>query len=651
MTDPVPQSKNPPGVVGQVCERCDTRKAFAKYRMLTTKAPIIRDPVCLVCRQKEEDEKEGAEFKAAVREHKEQKLTGREKRHIETSRATDRARSRAKAELRRSAKLVADNDAAKELARRELARRALLQYILQFNPGYLPGWVHEDICRRLERFLEDVRAGKDPRLMLCMPPRHGKSTIASVEFPSWILGNHPQLEVMACSYGVSLPVKFSRLVRERLRDPQYQQIFEDTRVDPESQNVEGWATTAKGGFIPAGVGGGITGKGADVLIVDDPFKDAEEADSVTVRDSVWDWWGSTAYTRLSPKSGVVVINTRWNDDDLSGRLLAQMHAALKEIEEACDALRAEGATEAAIEAYRAEELQTVDQWEVISYPAIAEHDEYLTEDHRVVEAPEPRARPLRRKGDALHPARYDIKKLLRKKRVTQPRHWAALYQQTPVPDEGTVFTKQMIHCAASPDWRELPILISVDLAISVKQDRNYTVIGAGCIDYDDVLHVLAAFRKRMGTFEIVEAILDMYERFKNTTQSVTVGIEQGQIYLAIKDQLELRMRERKLYPSLDMELKPVTDKKVRAGPLQGQMQQARVCFPPGQPWAEQVVHELLRFPGGVFDDCVDMMSWMARMRARVFAPQRPKPKRLKSWKDKLNQYTKREAGAGSAMAA
>ena len=110
--------------------------------------------------------------------------------------------------------------------------------------------------------------------MLWVPPRHGKSKIVSEEFPSWALGRYPDLEFIACSYGADPAPRLLAQSARALREEEYGQIFEGTRVDPESQNVEGWSTTAKGGYIPAGVGGGITGKGADVLIVDDPFKDA-----------------------------------------------------------------------------------------------------------------------------------------------------------------------------------------------------------------------------------------------------------------------------------------------------------------------------------------------------------------------------------------
>ena len=132
------------------------------------------------------------------------------------------------------------------LARRILARRRLLQFTLMTYPTYSAGWVHEDICRRLEKFSMDVAMGKSPRLMLLMPPRHGKSELASVRFPAWHLGHYPDHEIINVGYNLDLPMVFSRKVRELVRDPVYATIFPDTNLDPESQSVEKWITKAGG---------------------------------------------------------------------------------------------------------------------------------------------------------------------------------------------------------------------------------------------------------------------------------------------------------------------------------------------------------------------------------------------------------------------
>lgn len=153
-----------------------------------------------------------------------------------------------------------------ELAKRVLARRSLIQFTKRFYPQYNPGWVHHDIARRLEQFMRDIEEKKSPRLMLLVPPRHGKSELVSIRFPAFVLGHHPEWEVINCGYNLDLPMKFSRKVREIVRDPGYNPLFSKTQMDPDSQSAEAWNTTMGGGFTAAGVGGGITGKGATCVV-------------------------------------------------------------------------------------------------------------------------------------------------------------------------------------------------------------------------------------------------------------------------------------------------------------------------------------------------------------------------------------------------
>ena len=192
-----------------------------------------------------------------------------------------------------------------EFASRELCRRKLLPFIQRFRPKYNAGWVHEDICRRIERFMQQVEEGLSPRLLLMMPPRSGKSEISSRHTPAWILGHHPDWEIIAGSHTSSLSLSFSRYLRDVMRDPAYTAVFPDAMLDPSSQSVENWNLTKGGGYLAAGVGTGITGRGAHVLLLDDLVKDMEAADSVTIRDNTWEWYLSTAYTRLAPGGGVL----------------------------------------------------------------------------------------------------------------------------------------------------------------------------------------------------------------------------------------------------------------------------------------------------------------------------------------------------------
>ena len=504
---------------------------------------------------------------------------------------------------------IAPLDAARrELAHRVLARRRLLTFTQKINPRYLPGWVHEDICRRLERFSREVEEGKSPRLMLLMPPRHGKSELASRMFPAWHLGRCPDHEFIACSYNVSLAMSFSRKVKEVIQDPVYEAIF-DTRLHPDFQAAEEWAIKGhRGGYVAAGVGGGITGKGAHILTIDDPVKNAEEANSADLREKLWEWYTSTAYTRLAPGGGVLVIQTCWHDDDLAGKL----QNAMRSDDEA-------------------------DTFEVIKYPAIAEFDEYLDpETDLIVDAPpegHPELTPLRLKGEALHPARYDLRRLSQIRRTLPTQWWSALYQQNPVPDEGVYFTKDMFRRGPVPRTSECYVSVAFDFAISEKQQNDYTVGTVTLLDSDDVLHFVDRVRFKSADADFIcKAIVSLCKKWHNP--SIQLGLEDGQIYRAISGPLKREMARQRVYPSMQL-LKPITDKQARARTLQGRMQQGLVSFSDEAEWYDSMRTEMLRFPSGVNDDQVDSAAWNAIMAAGRQPPKKQQARPMKSWKDRL----------------
>lgn len=480
-----------------------------------------------------------------------------------------------------------------ELARRELARRKLIEFIKRFKPAYRAGWVHSDICRRLEKFSADVAAERSPRLMLLMPPRHGKSEIVSRAYPAWHLGHNPSHEFIGCSYNLALAMSFSRKVRDIIASPDYAKLFPGTTLDPGSRAAETWTLAgglSAGGFNAAGVDGGITGKGAHILSIDDPFKGIDEADNIEHREKVWDWYVTEAYTRLAPGGGVLIIQTWWHDDDLVGRIQQTMKDA-----DADDPY--------------------VDRFEIVRYPAIAEEDENF-----------------RLKGEALHPERYDLNALL-KIQATQggaaSRHWSALYQQNPVPEEGAYFQKDsIIYRNQEPILEECNLYITWDFAISEKKVNDWTVGTVIAQDHTDTLHVLEQVRfKTNDAGVIAESIIALYKKY--TQYHPAFGAEDGQIWRTVKALLLERMTTLKVYIPIDDEmnkLSPINDKLIRGRPLQARMRVRKVTFPRGEEWVDVFRKEALRFPGGVHDDTVDSLAWGVILTTRHGPPKAPQIK-------------------------
>ena len=219
------------------------------------------------------------------------------------------------------------------------ARRSLLRFTEYTNPLYERAQHHEQIAAKLEA----VERGEIDRLMIFMPPRHGKSELASKRFPAWCLGRNPQMQIIAASYNSDLANDFGRHVRNIVAEPEFGEIFPGVSLAPDSQAANRMNTNKGGSYVAAGVGTAVTGRGAHIALIDDPFKDREEADSERRREVVWDWYRSTLFTRLMPGGRIVLIQTRWHEDDLAGRLLEH-----------------EG-----------------DQWEVLELPALSEDGDAL----------------------------------------------------------------------------------------------------------------------------------------------------------------------------------------------------------------------------------------------------------------------------------
>jgi len=287
----------------------------------------------------------------------------------------------------------------------ELARRFLLDFTTYTYPGYEVNWHHRLNCS----LLDDFATKSDQRLMIFAQPRSGKSELVSRRLPAFILGRDPDAWIIAASYGAELARSMNRDVQRIMDGDEYRRLFPATQLW--GKNVRNMADGSylrnsdmfevvgrRGFYLGVGVGGSLTGRGARYMILDDPVKNRKEANSPTYRQAVWEWYTSTFYTRLAPGGNILLIVTRWHEDDLAGRLLAAAKADPK-----------------------------ADQWTVLNLPAVAEEP---------VAAYDPR-----QPGEVLWPTRWDAAEMARKRAVVGERDWASLYQQRPAPDEGEIFKR------------------------------------------------------------------------------------------------------------------------------------------------------------------------------------------------------------------
>lgn len=325
-------------------------------------------------------------------------------------------------------------DARRELARRELARRHVIDFAEYINPQYRAAAVHRLIGEYLEQVETYIRTeGRTGvgRLLVLAPPRHGKSELVSRQFPAWMLGRLPDKSVILTSYGADLATKHSRAARDIVLSARYRAVFgtlasvdQPVTISEDSRSVVSWnlATPHRGGMTAAGVGGAITGLGAHLFVVDDPLKNREEAESEARRENVWEWWTSTAYSRLEKGAAVVGMLTRWHADDWAGRLIKAMATDPK-----------------------------ADRWVVLALPAIWEPpeapegktwDAYQSE--RMLEGiwVEREDALGREPGDALWPEMFDEAELERRRVNSGPYDWSALYQQDPYLRSGAFFKRE-----------------------------------------------------------------------------------------------------------------------------------------------------------------------------------------------------------------
>lgn len=467
--------------------------------------------------------------------------------------------------------------AMQELERRRQAAQKLLPFVCMFQRDYMPGWFHQLLCSKLDKFIQDIQDKKSPRLIVQVPPRHGKSTIVSRCLPAFALGQHPEWEVICASYNQTLADQFGREVRDLLNDPIYLDLFPGTRIDSSTNSVSFVRTQAKGYYAATGVGGALTGMGAHLLCIDDPVKNEEEASSETVREAVWNWYKTTARTRIAPGGGMILVMTRWHEDDLAGKIIGTMGPDTG--------------------------------WDVLSFPAIATEEE-----------------PYRSPGEALHPERWPVSELNKLRSDLDARAWSALFQQDPSPDMGLFFERSWIKRRPAPatdDRTDAIWYIATDFAIGEKSTNDFTCLLPFASHADGSITFASPVYARLNSFDIVERLLDLVARYKPKS----VAVENMHITKTLGPLINKRLRERNLYTHI-WTGQPHRDKQARASGIRGRMQQGLVYFAPGSDIDALIEGEVIPFPAGKHDDFVDCMSWAALMLdklARPAAPPAPAP--------------------------
>lgn len=511
--------------------------------------------------------------------------------------------------------------ALQEKARREKARRRLLafcaymmrQYPVRARHLQLLCGVLEDV----ERYVATRGREGSGRVMVMMPPRYWKSMTGSRLFPAWFLGRNPDFRTILTSYTGDLAFKHSRGARDFVLSPQFARVFgqqsaveQPVELDGDSRSVRAWDLSGHaGGLTAAGVGGGITGVGAHLLIIDDPVKDREQAESESYRERAWDWYTDTAYTRLEDGGAILVIMTRWHTDDLAGRLLRQM------IEEPGG-----------------------DQWRVILLPARAE--EYSA-DEREKEPWLPERDLLgRAEGEPLWPEKHTAEQLTALEVNVGPYGWPSLYQQRPRAKEGQMFKRswfQVVDMPAVPSglrWVRYWDLgqVSDEEARKEKKDPSYSGSLAGAVDAEGNLWLRDMVRGRW-EWPDAQAVI-------KATMLVDGGVRHGvESKLHGKTAVQEFLRDAEL---LTVALEAINveggAKETRALALQTRAHAGKVFLVRGQAvlhavierlaamgrrqaldglaggaWTGPYLDEMCDFPAGRHDDQVDMTTGAMQM--------------------------------------
>ena len=436
--------------------------------------------------------------------------------------------------------------------------------------------------KMVAKVLEQVVAGEITQLIFCMPPRHGKTELATKRLAAWYSGKFPQNDVIVAASGDDLAHDFGADVRAIMQTTQYKQVFPEHRLRKGGTAKDNIVTEKGGRLIFAGRGGQINGRGAHLLLIDDLYKDANEARSPTIRDAAWEWFTKVALYRRMGKRLTIITMTRWHSDDIIGRL-----------------------TDPENPHYNHEEAKS---WKIIRLPGIAEEDDPLGRKPGEALWPEPR-----RDG-----TKYDVE-YHRANQRRDPLGFAALTQQRPTVADGILFRRETIQYydpADLPD--DLRFYCSSDHAVGTNQRNDPSCLLKVGVDAQDNIYVIDAIWKKMPADVAVEAMLQMA---RGNMRPLMWWAERGHISKSIGPFLRKRMLETRTYINL-VEMTPSVDKEQRAQSIAARVAMGKVLFPKNAFWTEKAVNELLAFPNGTHDDFVDALAYIGLGLNSQFGPKK-----------------------------
>lgn len=452
----------------------------------------------------------------------------------------------------------------RELHKRD-ARARFPVFLDYTSPTYSRQWFHSLIATKCQK-LFDGTLGTD-KLMLFVPPQHGKSEIVSRKFPAWVLGKNPLMKIVGSSYSADLAQQFSRSIQRTMDSSEYAEVFPNSYLNNQSvkndakrgwmRNVDQFETVGYGGFYKAvGVGGSLTGTPVDLGIIDDPIKDALEASSQTYRDRLWDWYTDVFLTRLHNKSKVILIQTRWHADDLAGRLLER----------------------------------EPEKWTTITIPSIRE-DMSLSEDPREI-------------GEALWEERHSKERLLEVEKRS-PRTFAALYQQRPTVAGGNIVKREWF-CHVSPaEFNRMhgdePIVFFLDTAYTDKTTNDPTGIIATCKIGND-LYITHGEKVYMKFPDLLRFVPQYVQRHGYNFRS-SIRIEPKANGLSVIDQLK-----EVTHLNVTQTPSPKDSKETRLNASSPSVESGRVILVDGA-WNEAFVDEVCGFPSKPHDEYVDVLCY------------------------------------------